>query len=79
MVSYVWCAACRKFVGSRSARPEGLAFTDPLAALAPAERRTLEGSLTGGLDHRDRLGADGVRPQTFRAGGDQPPWVAANS
>ena len=67
LVSYVWCAACRKFVGSRAKHPEGLVFSDPLAALPVAERRELERSLVGFLAHLDRLWDDGVLPQTFAA------------
>ena len=51
----------------RSKHPAGLVFADPLAALAPAERRELERSLTGFLAHLDRLWDDGVLPQTFAA------------
>ena len=65
LVSYVWCSACRKFVGSRSRHPDGLVFSDPLAMLSAAERRRLERSLTGFLAHLDRLWDDGVLPQSF--------------
>jgi hypothetical protein len=65
LVSYVWCPACRKFVGSRARRPDGLVFSDPLAMLSGAERRELERSLVGFLAHLDRLWDDGVLPQTF--------------
>ena len=67
LVSYVWCTACRKFVGTRAKHPEGLVFSDPLAALAVGERRELERSLVGFLEHLDRLWDDGVLPQTFAA------------
>ena len=65
LVSYVWCSACRGFVGTRAARPAGLVVTDPLAALSAAERRELEGSLVGFLAHLDGLWDAGVLPQTF--------------
>ena len=65
LVSYVWCAACRKFVGTRARHPEGLVFSDPLAVLPAAERRELERSLVGFLAHLDRLWDDGVLPQSF--------------
>ncbi|MEV6488174.1 hypothetical protein AB0M20_05960 [Actinoplanes sp. NPDC051633] len=71
LVTYVWCAACRKFVGTRTAHPDGLIFADPLATQPP-----WSGSLTGFLEHLDRLWDDGVLPQTFAG---QPPWAAANS
>ena len=67
LVSYVWCSGCRKFVGTRARHPEGLVFSDPLAALSVAERRELERSLVGFLAHLDRLWDDGVLPQTFAA------------
>ena len=67
LVSYVWCTACRKFVGTRAKHPDGLVFSDPLAALSPAERREIERSLVGFLAHLDRLWDDGVLPQTFAA------------
>ncbi|MCA2217224.1 hypothetical protein [Jidongwangia harbinensis] len=67
LVSYVWCSACRRFVGTRAAHPAGLVFSDPLALLSTAERRELERSLTGFLAHLDRLWDDGVLPQSFAA------------
>lgn len=67
LVSYVWCSACRKFVGTRSRHPEGLVFSDPLAVLSAEDRRQLERSLVGFLAHLDRLWDDGVLPQTFAA------------
>jgi hypothetical protein len=65
LVSYVWCSACRRFVGSRAKHPEGLVFSDPLAVLSLAERRELERTLVGFLAYLDRLWDDGVLPQTF--------------
>jgi hypothetical protein len=65
LVSYAWCAACRKFVGTRAKHPAGLVFSDPLALLSDAERRELERSLTGFLGHLDHLWDTGVLPQTF--------------
>jgi hypothetical protein len=67
LVSYVWCAACRKFVGSRAKHPAGIVFSDPIAALPPAERRELERSLVGFLAHLDHLWETGVLPQSFAA------------
>ncbi|GAA0480452.1 hypothetical protein Aca07nite_13940 [Actinoplanes capillaceus] len=65
LVSYVWCGACDKFVGTRAKHPEGLIFSDPLATLPADERRALEGSLTGFLAHLDSLWDSGALPQTF--------------
>jgi rubredoxin len=62
LVSYVWCAACRRFVGTRTAHPAGLVFSDPLSG---ADRRALESTLTGFLAHLDQLWDEGVLPQTF--------------
>ena len=67
LVSWVWCRPCRRFVGSRAARPAGIAFTDPLAGLDDAARRDLERSLTGFLAHLDGLWDAGVLPQRFTA------------
>jgi hypothetical protein len=67
LVSYVWCSACRRFVGSRSAHPAGLVFADPLAGLTAPERRELERSLDGFLAHLDELWDRGVLPQSFAA------------
>ena len=67
LVSYVWCAGCRKFVGTRAAHPAGLVVSDPLAVLSAGERRALERSLTGFLAHLDELWDKGVLPQTFTA------------
>ena len=65
LVSYVWCSACRRFVGTRARHPAGVVFSDPLAALSVAQRRELERSLVGFLAHLDRLWDDGVLPQSF--------------
>ncbi|MBW6437845.1 hypothetical protein KZ829_29345 [Actinoplanes hulinensis] len=65
LISYVWCGACDKFVGTRAKHPEGLIFSDPLATLPADERRTLERSLTGFLAHLDSLWDAGALPQTF--------------
>ena len=62
LVTYVWCPACRKFVGTRTAHPEGLVFADPLLTHPPADQ-----TLAGFLAHLDRLWDDGVLPQTFTA------------
>jgi hypothetical protein len=67
LVSYVWCSACRKFVGTRAKHPDGLVFSDPLAVLSAVERRELERSLVGFLAHLDRLWDEGVLPQSFAA------------
>lgn len=67
LVSYVWCAACHRFVGTRAAHPAGLVFSDPLATLPDGERRRLEAGLIGFFAHLDRLWDDGVLPQTFAA------------
>jgi hypothetical protein len=65
LVSYVWCSACRKFVGTRAKHPQGVVFSDPLAAMSPAERREVERSLIGFLAHLDALWDAGVLPQSF--------------
>jgi hypothetical protein len=65
LVSYVWCSACRRFVGTRAKHPSGVVFSDPLSMLAPAERRELERSLIGFLAHLDTLWDAGVLPQSF--------------
>lgn len=67
LVSYVWCSACHRFVGTRAKHPDGLVFSDPLAALGAGERRELERSLIGFLAHLDRLWDEGALPQTFAA------------
>ena len=68
LVSYVWCTACHRFVGTRAKHPEGLVFSDPLATLSAVERRELERSLVGFLAHLDELWNAGALPQTFTAG-----------
>ena len=67
LVSYVWCTACRRFVGTRAKHPAGVVFSDPLAALPAADRRELERSLIGFLAHLDELWDRGVLPQSFAA------------
>jgi hypothetical protein len=68
LVSYVWCSGCRKFVGTRAKHPEGVVFSDPLAAMSAAERREVERSLIGFLAHLDGLWDAGVLPQSFAIG-----------
>jgi hypothetical protein len=67
LVSYVWCRACFRFVGTRAAHPAGVIVSDPLAALPAAERRALEGSLIGFLAHLNTLWDTGVLPQSVVA------------
>ncbi|GAB1642647.1 hypothetical protein [Krasilnikovia sp. MM14-A1259] len=64
LVSYVWCSACHRFVGTRAAHPAGVIISDPLAVLSAAQRRDLEGTLVGFLAHLDRLWDSGVLPQS---------------
>ncbi len=66
LVTYVWCAGCRRFVGTRAACPDGLTFTDPLAELNVAQRRDIECTVVGFLGHLDRLWDEGLLPQRFR-------------
>jgi hypothetical protein len=65
LVSYVWCYACHRFVGTRAAHPAGLVVSDPLTTLSTAERRELERTLIGFLAHLNTLWDDGTLPQTF--------------
>ena len=65
LVSYVWCTACHRFVGTRAAHPTDLVYSDPLADLSEQRRRELERSLIGFLEHLDALWDDGVLPQSF--------------
>jgi hypothetical protein len=67
LVSYVWCSGCHKFVGTRARHPEGLIFSDPIAALSVDERRAVEGSLVGFLAYLDELWDSGKLPQSFAA------------
>ncbi|BFU42816.1 hypothetical protein [Krasilnikovia sp. MM14-A1004] len=67
LVSYVWCSACHRFVGTRAAHPAGIVVSDPLAVLEAEQRRELERSLVGFLAHLDGLWDAGVLPQTFTA------------
>lgn len=62
LVSYVWCAGCSHFVGTRSRLPDGLEFTDPLS---DAARRDLSLTLGGFLAHLDALWDSGALPQSF--------------
>lgn len=41
IISYTWCAACGRGVGSTGPRPSDLFFTDPLEHLTKDERRKL--------------------------------------
>jgi hypothetical protein len=67
LVSYVWCRACLKFVGTRAAHPAGVIVSDPLATLSQTERRALEGSLVGFLIHLNTLWDSGILPQSVVA------------
>jgi hypothetical protein len=64
IISYTWCASCRRASGVTGTRPRGLTFTDPLESMSRAER--LELSRSGGLfDLLDRLWDEGRLPQKF--------------
>src|SRR4051794_39638442 len=60
LLSYIWCTACRRFVGARRPWPAGAVVPDPLAGLAGDDRRALERSVETFLAHLDELWNTGV-------------------
>lgn len=67
VVTYTWCADCRRFDGTTGPRPAGFAFTDPLS---PQRRDELGHEVSGLLDYLDRLWDEGHLPQAFAVGRD---------
>ncbi|MFJ5266495.1 hypothetical protein ACIQAC_39180 [Streptomyces sp. NPDC088387] len=65
MISYTWCAACRRAAGATSPLPPGLTFSDPWRDVDPAAWEEFDNSLPRLLVRLDRLWEDGVLPQSF--------------
>ena len=67
LVSYVWCSACRKFVGTRARTRRAWSSRTRSPCCPTRSGGELERSLVGFLAHLDELWDDGVLPQTFAA------------
>src|SRR4051794_5141508 len=65
VISYTWCAACRRMAGSTGALPPGLTIADPWRELAPAAWEEFDRSLPRLFARLDRLWEDGVLPQSI--------------
>lgn len=65
VISYTWCAACRKMSGSTGPLPPGLKISDPWRELDPAAWEEFDTSLSRLFARLDRLWADGVLPQSI--------------
>lgn len=68
LITYSWCAACRRFKGWTGPDSGELAFTDPLADLSAAGRRELERDFDAFLRRLDGLWDSGELPQRFGEG-----------
>lgn len=64
VISYTWCAACRKVSGSTGPLPPGLTISDPWRELDPAAWEEFDISLLRLFARFDRLWEDGVLPQS---------------
>lgn len=66
VISYTWCASCRRTQGSTGPLPKGLSFDDPWGDLTPEERLRKEASFDAMFAELDSLWAKGVLPQRFQ-------------
>lgn len=65
VISYTWCAACRKMSGSTGPLPPGLIISDPWRELDPVAWEEFDASLHRLFARLDRLWEDGVLPQSL--------------
>lgn len=65
VISYTWCAACRRMAGSTGALPRGLLIADPWQTLDPAAWQEFDTSLPRLFGRLDRLWDSGVLPQSL--------------
>ncbi|MEU3064316.1 hypothetical protein AB0P12_06980 [Streptomyces subrutilus] len=63
MISYTWCAACRRMSGSTGPLPPGLNISDPWRELDPAAWERFDSNLPRLFTRLDRLWEEGVLPQ----------------
>lgn len=61
VITYLWCANCRRYDGSTGPRPAGFDFTDPVP---PDRHNDFTDDLAGFLRFVDRLWDEGRLPQT---------------
>lgn len=65
VISYTWCAVCRRFSGSTGPRPGRLDFADPLRSLSSGEREEMESDTDRFFETLDRMWESGLLPQQF--------------
>ncbi|MFD3504374.1 hypothetical protein [Streptomyces sp. NPDC058678] len=65
VMSYTWCAACRRTAGSTGPLPPGLTISDPWRALDPQAWEEFDKNLSKFFDRLDRLWESGALPQSF--------------
>ncbi|MHB9858478.1 hypothetical protein [Streptomyces sp. YIM S03343] len=65
VISYTWCAACRKMSGSTGPLPVGLIISDPWREVDPVAWEEFDASFSKFFARLDRLWEDGVLPQSF--------------
>ncbi|MFF2845468.1 hypothetical protein ACFVT5_03930 [Streptomyces sp. NPDC058001] len=65
LISYMWCASCRRFKGWTGPDLGTFDFTDPLERLSTDERTTLTRDFAGWFRSLDRLWETGELPQSF--------------
>lgn len=63
VISYTWCAACRRMAGSTGPLPPGLLISDEWREVDPVGWEEFDRSLPKLFTRLDRLWADGVLPQ----------------
>jgi predicted RNA-binding Zn-ribbon protein involved in translation (DUF1610 family) len=64
VISYTWCAHCRKMSGSTGPLPPGLTISDPWRELDPEAWEQFDTSLPRFFARLDQLWEDGVLPQS---------------
>ncbi|MFI2236629.1 hypothetical protein [Streptomyces chrestomyceticus] len=65
LITYTWCATCRKFKGWTGPDLGDLTFSDPLENIAQSERETLTHDLDRLFRFLDELWESGSLPQHF--------------
>ncbi|MFF1273492.1 hypothetical protein ACFVZC_08805 [Streptomyces marokkonensis] len=65
VISYTWCAACRRMAGATSPLPPGLVISDPWRDVDPVAWEEFDRSLPRLFVRLDELWESGVLPQSL--------------